>query len=440
MTTQIICLGLSHHTAPVSVREQLSCSLTDLSGLLQAYRDETESPLAELVILSTCNRMELYAVTVADMSDPRGYLTDYLARIRGAAVATFADYLYFYTGETAVNHLARAAAGLDSRILGEPQILGQVTDAYMTAVKNHTTGPILRRVFETAMRAGKRARTETAISSNPASISSVAIALAQKITGDLSDQRALIIGAGEMAELALKALQSRKIGEVTVVNRSCPRAQALTDTWGGSAYGLDRLDDLLQTADIVISATGAPHYVLDAVTVQETMANRSSDLVLIDIAMPRDIEPAAGDIPGVYLFDVDGLQENLDKALAARQREVPHVEAIIEIERTNLSFQLRELTAKPFIADLRERAETIRQRELERTLQHLGEVDPQILEHFQYLSRSLVNKLLHEPTIRVKEQAGNGRSAEYVATARHLFGLETETKTETKERYVSVSV
>ncbi len=425
-TNQLFCLGLSHHTAPVAVRERLSCSLTDLNGLLGAFRAETESPLDELVILSTCNRMELYAV--GDLADPRRYLTDYLAEIRGTAVAAFADYLYFHTGEAAAAHLARAAAGLDSRILGEPQILGQVTDAYMTAVKNHTVGPILRRVFESAIHTGKRARTETAISSSPASISSVAIALAQKITGssrsDLSRQRALIIGAGEMAELALKALQARKIGEVAIVNRTCPRAQELTAQWGGSAYGLDRLDELLQTADIVISATGAPHFVLDAVTVQETMQNRQSDLVLIDIAVPRDIEPEAGQIPGVHLFDVDGLQDNLDKALAARQQEVPHVEAIIAEEQAILTGQLRQLTAKPFIADLRRKAETIRQRELERTLRHLGDVDPQVLEHFQYLSHSLVNKLLHEPTIRVKEQAGNGRSAEYLATARHLFGLE----------------
>ena len=165
--TPIVCLGLSHHTAPVAVREQLSCSLTDLNRLLQAYRVETDSPLAELVILSTCNRMELYAVAAADMPDPRSYLTNYLAKIRGTAVSEFVDYLYYYNGEAAITHLARTAAGLDSRILGEPQILGQVTDAYITAVKNHAIGPILRRVFETAIRTGKRARTETAIRNNP---------------------------------------------------------------------------------------------------------------------------------------------------------------------------------------------------------------------------------------------------------------------------------
>lgn len=253
----------------------------------------------------------------------------------------------------------------------------------------------------------------------------MAIALAQTAAGSLVDKTAVIIGAGEMAELALKALQARQIGAVTVVNRSCSRAESLTAKWGGAARGLEQLDALLLTADIVISATGAPHFILDAALIERLMGERNGRaLVLIDIAVPRDIDPQAAQIPGVRLFDVDDLQDKLDKALAARQREVPQVEAIIAEELTILAGQLRQLTAKPFIVDLRQRAEEIRQRELERTLRHLGDVDPQVAAHLQHLSHSLVNKLLHEPTIRVKEQASNGRSAAYVATARHLFGLE----------------
>jgi glutamyl-tRNA reductase len=241
----------------------------------------------------------------------------------------------------------------------------------------------------------------------------------------LDDKTAVIIGAGEMAELALKALQARQIGAVAVVNRTCPRAQSLTARLGGTACGLDRLEEQLLMADIVISATGAPHFILDATLVEQLMMERNGRaLVLIDIAVPRDIDPQAAHIPGVRLFDVDDLQDKLDRALAARQREVPQVKAIIAEEQTILTGQLRELAAKPFIVDLRQKAEQIRQRELERTLRHLGDVDPQVAAHLQHLSRSLVNKLLHEPTIRVKEQASNGRSAAYVATARHLFGLE----------------
>jgi glutamyl-tRNA reductase len=214
---------------------------------------------------------------------------------------------------------------------------------------------------------------------------------------------------------------------VAVANRTCTRAKEIAARWGGQAYGLDRLGEALQAADVVISATGAPHLILDKNTIQTTMARRNGrDLVLIDIAVPRDIDPQANNVPGVHLFDVDGLQDNLDKALAARQREVPQIEVIISQEKACLLAQLKELTVKPFIIDLRQKAETIRQRELERTLRSLGHVDEQTLAHLQHLSRSLVNKLLHEPTIRIKEQAssGNGRSAEYVATARHLFGLE----------------
>lgn len=423
---QIVCLGLSHQTAPVNIRERLSCSLTDLNGLLRDYASQKPPGLNELVILSTCNRMELYAVAGVEI-DPRALLTDYLAHIRGVQAAEIAHHLYFYTGETAVTHLCRVAAGLESLVLGEPQILGQVTDAYTTAVATHAAGPILSRVFETAMRAGKRARTETAISSNPASISSVAIALAQRIVGDLSQQNVLIIGVGAMAELALKALQARGVKQVAIANRSCTRAQEIAEQWGGQAYGLDRLGEALLAADVVISATGAPHLILDKETIQTTMERRNGrELVLIDIAVPRDIDPQANYVPGVHLFDVDGLQDNLDKALAARQQEVPQVEAIISEEITDLSAQLRQLTVKPFIIDLRQKAEMIRQRELERTLRSLGDVDDQTLAHLQHLSRSLVNKLLHEPTIRIKEQArnGNGRSTEFVATARQLFGLE----------------
>ncbi|MCB9418216.1 MAG: glutamyl-tRNA reductase [Ardenticatenaceae bacterium] len=430
--TQIVCLGLSHHTAPVALREQLSCSLTDLNGLLQTFREETAlgengrfPGINELVILSTCNRVELYAHVDAVRPHIRQLLTQFLSELRGVDTAVFANHLYFYTGQTAIDYLMRVTAGLDSLVLGEPQILGQVNSAYTAAAQTHAAGPVLRRLFEAAIRAGKRARTETAISSNPASISSVAIALAQTAAGSLADKTAVIIGAGEMAELALKALQARQISAVTVVNRTCPRAQLLTDRLGGTARGLDELGEQLLTADIVISATGAPHFILDAALIERLMEKRNGRaLVLIDIAVPRDIDPQAALIPGVILFDVDDLQDKLDKALAARQREVPRVEAIIAEEQTNLTNQLRELAAKPFITDLRQKAEEIRQRELERTLRHLGDVDPQVAVHLQYLSRSLVNKLLHEPTIRVKEQASNGRSAEYVATARHLFGLE----------------
>ncbi|MEJ2748995.1 MAG: glutamyl-tRNA reductase, partial [Anaerolineae bacterium] len=379
----------------------------------------------ELVILSTCNRIELYAHIDEDQSDPRQLLKNYLSEIRGVDTAVFADHLYYHTGQDAVDHLMHVTAGLDSLVLGEPQILGQVNTAYTAAAQAHAAGPVLRCLFEAAIRAGKRARTETAISSNPASISSVAIALAQTAAGSLANKTAVIIGAGEMAELALKALQARQIGAVTVVNRTCPRAQTLTARLGGTACGLDQLEEQLLTADIVISATGAPHFILDAALIERLMEKRNGrSLVLIDIAVPRDIDPQAAQTPNVRLFDVDDLRDKLDKALAARQQEVPHVAAIIAEEQTSLTNQLRELTARPFITDLRQKAEEIRQRELERTLRHLGDVDPQVAAHLQYLSRSLVNKLLHEPTIRVKEQASNGRSAEYVATARHLFGLE----------------
>lgn len=436
-SAQIVCLGMNHRTTPVDLREQLNRSLLDLDSLLLAFRREIGLAengrfpgIYELVILSTCNRNELYAHVNAAHPNSRQLLTEYLSELHGVDTAVLTPHLQYLTGQQAVDHLMHVAAGLDSQILGEPQILGQINTAYTTAAQTRAAGPVLRRVFTAAIRAGKRAHTETAISSNPASIGSVAIALAQSITGALTDKTAVIIGAGKMAELALKALQKRKIGAVIVVNRTQYRAEELTKKWDGTAYSMAHLDDLLSTANIVISATGSQEYLLTAPQIKQVMATRNGcSLTLIDIAVPRNIDPQVALIPGVHLFDIDNLQSNLDEALATRQQEVPHVKAIIAKEQTVLMEHLRELEAQPFIVDLRKKAEQIRQKELARTLRHLGQVDPQVAEHLQHLSRSLVNKLLHEPTIHVKEQAGRGRCAEYVATARHLFGLdETEDK------------
>jgi glutamyl-tRNA reductase len=425
---QIVCLGLSHRTAPVEVRERLRCSLIDVGQLLPMLDDSIVtdygrfSAISEAVILSTCNRMEFYTVVDTD-EDPRQLMVDLLGNIHPANLDEMGDQVYFYAGETAVTHLLRVAAGLDSLILGEPQILGQVTDAYMAAVKAHTIGPMLDALFQTAIRSGKRVRTETAISTNPASISSVAIALAKEVVGSLHDKHILVIGSGEMARLAIKAIHARSVGRMSVANRTISRAETLASGSGGYAYGLDQLPHALAVVDVVISATAAPTPVVDGDMVAEAMVGREErPLVLIDIAVPRDIDPEAGKIPGVYLFDVDDLQTTLDDSLDARKAEIPGVEAILEQEKSCLDMELRTLTVKPLIADLHQKAEAIRQRELERTLRYLGDVDPQTLEHLQHLTRSLVTKLLHEPTKQLRTQAGSGTAVD-VSTVRELFGL-----------------
>lgn len=429
--SQITCLGLSHRTASVETREQLACSLTDVSLLLPAVggsvgeSDGRFVAIKEIAILSTCNRMELYAVVDDGHADPRSLLGEMLRTIHHIDLAPFAEHIHFYEGEAAIHHLFNVAAGLDSLVLGEPQILGQVNDAYQAAMEAGTIGAHLNAIFQAAIRAGKRARTETAISNNPASISSVAISLAQKLLGDLKGRRALVIGLGEMGQLALKALRHRGMEDVSVANRTLSRAETAVAGSGGAAYSLQQLPQALPQMDLVITATASPRPIISPPMIADLMDGREKrPFVLIDIAVPRDVDPDVAAVPGVHLFDVDDLQGTLDEALAARRREVPRVETIIHQEISCLRAELQELAIKPLIVDLRRKAEKIRQRELKRTMRYLDDVDPETMEHIQHLSRSLVNKLLHDPTIRLKAKASNGHAADYAATVRDLFALE----------------
>ncbi len=420
-TMQLACLGLSHHTAPVALRERLSCALS--GGPADAVGDRFPG-LEELVILSTCNRIEIYAAVAEDV-DAEALLVAFLLACHPVDIAPFRPYLYFIAGDEVIRHLTAVAAGLDSRVLGEPQILGQVTEAYVQAVEARTAGLLLDLLFRSAIRAGKRARRETAISSNPASISSVAIALAQDVAGDLRRRRILIVGAGTMAGLAVDALRKRGLTRVAIANRSRRRALQLAAGLDGPIYGLDELPAALAEADVVISAATASAPLVTAAMVE---AARAGDrrLVLVDIAVPRNVDDGVRDLPGVHLFNVDDLREGLDAALEARQQAVPQVEAIIEEELEILDLELRRLTIRPLIADFRQRAEAIRRQELDRALRFLGEeLDPETLKHVEHLSRSLVNKLLHEPTLRLREKATNGEAAYYETAVRDLFALDS---------------
>lgn len=425
--SSIVCLGLSHQTAPIELRERLSCSLVDFSSLpIPRRRGKPDvAPFGEMVVINTCNRLELYVRFDDSDVDRRAILAEQLATARDAKLDEISDHLYFLVGQEAVEHLFLVAAGLESQVLGEPQILGQVTDAYMAAVEADTAGPVLTALFRAAIRVGKRARTETAISNNPASIGSIAINKAQQIVGDLRLRRPLVVGMGEMGQLAMRSLQSRGVRQIAVANRTRDKAETFGNGCIGDFYTLAELVDSLAEADVVISATAAPHVIIGRDMVLAAMSKRAGkELVLVDIAVPRDVDPVVGDIPGVHLFDMDDLQSDLDDALAARQQEIPRVKAIIQEEVTSFETELRQVSIRPLIAGLRQKAELIRQRELERTLRFMGDVDPRTLRQMQLFSRSLVNKLLHEPTVRLKEKAGNGESVEYAEALQHLFSLE----------------
>ena len=437
---QILCLGLSHHTAPLELREQLNFAPADLQAALTRFRDghaAYSQGIAELTILSTCSRLEVYAVlpkapasnTDNDPSDRVSFakLHDFIVENRRLAAATFEPHWYRHVGLQAVEHLCRVAAGLDSMVVGEPQVLGQVAEAHETALEHSATGPVLSALFQAAVRAGKRARTETAISRNAASISSVAVRLTQQIVGALDQVEVLVVGAGEMGQLAVKALRARGVQSIAVANRTGRRAADLAAQWGGKAYNLEQLPDAIRAVDIVITSTDATNTIITPTLVQKVIERRAGRaLLFIDIAVPRNVDPAVGKLPGVQLFDMDDLQSELEGSLAERQAEIPLVENIIAAETTAFEVLLKEREALPVIRALRRKAEAIRRQELERTLRHIPDIDPATREHIQHLSKSLVNKLLHSPTTRVRVEAGNGRADQFAAVLRELFDLQDD--------------
>lgn len=412
----IFCLGVNHRTAPVEVRERLACDLGQLLAV--------SAPAGDLALLSTCNRLELYACSPAEPEGAEEALAALLSQATGVDAQELAGHLYTRRGWDAATHLLRVATGLDSLVLGEPQILGQVTGAFMQTTGAGVLGHCLTILFRAAIRAGKRARRETAISANPASISSVALALAQQHAGDLRQKRVLVIGAGEMGRLTLKALHHRGVTGVEVVNRTFARAESAAAAFAACAFPLDRLAERLALADVVIAATSAPQPILTAKLVAGALAQRPDrPLLLVDLAVPRDVEPTVGDLPGVRLFDVDDLRGSLDNARGAREAEVPRVEAIIAEEVAGLQNAYREMSVRPLIVDLRRKAESIRQREMERTLRNLGQIDDATLGHIQKFSQALVNQILHQPTVYLKEKAVRGETDTELATVREMFGL-----------------
>jgi glutamyl-tRNA reductase len=423
----ILCLGLNHQTAGLALRERLAFTPESTKAALarlgcgQDSEAEGFSSISELIILSTCNRVELYAVSsTANFSA----LEDFLSAVRSTPRSIFSPHLYRKQDEGAVEHLFRVAAGLDSLVLGEPQIMGQVVDAFELARGQDTAGPVLSRLFQAALYTGKRARTETAISHNPASISSAAIHLASQAMPALTSARVTVVGAGEMAELAVEALRKRGVERIQVVNRTLDRAAALAERWGGIALTFEDLPDALQNADILITSTGAPHTVILAPVIAFAMAARPTrPLVIIDIAVPRDVDEAAQDIPGVRLYDIDRLHEFLENSLARRAGETPQVEAIIAEEREVFMRYLQSLEVLPLIAEMSQQAERIRQGELEKTLRRMPDLSEEERLRLEALTQALVKKLLHQPITQLRAEAGRPSAAECAAATRKLFGL-----------------
>ena len=424
MSTIIDCLGVSHRTAPIALREQLNYPPAELETALLAWR---LAGRGELVILSTCNRLELYAVRAPGAAEPAfEALLAFVAETRGHSATELSDAFYRLTGSAASAHLGRVAAGLDSMVLGEPQILGQVAGAHALAAAHGAAGPVLGALFRAAVHAGKRARAETGISRHPSTISSVAVRLAEQAAGPLAERQVLVIGAGQMAELAVQALRGRGAAtlRVTIANRTVARAAALAGRWGARAVALDNLPEALAAADVAVAVTGAPGFVLTPENAGPALAARPErPLVLIDIAVPRDVDPAVRALPNVRYYDLDDLEAHLQGVLAERQQAVPRVEAIVADEMARFEDWLRALAMAPVIADLRAKADAIRRAEVDKTLRRLPNLTPDERQQIELFSEALVNKLLHDPTGRLKAEAGNGHAAEYAAAVRELFSL-----------------
>ncbi len=427
--SHLICIGFNHRSSSVALREQLNCPLQSLKQHAFhpsfAHNDSNGTTIHELALLSTCNRWELYSIVSDSTSDVRASMIGLVAEAHQLDVSILAEKAHFYRGDEAIQHLHRVACGLESQVLGEDQVLGQVSGACREAVETASVGIVLDSVFRSAISAGRSARTQTAIANHPASISSVALAAAQAAVGDLSGRRVLVVGLGEMAELALKSLRARGVNTIGLVNRTYARALAEAKGGGYRVWPWQALAEALTWADVVITATGASTSVISAKTLHAAVADRRKPpLVIVDIAVPRDVAPDARSLPGVRLIGIEDLEMTLDENLAARRRAIPHVEAIISQEMACLDARLQELAVRPLITNLRHKAEAIRSQELQRTLKYLGDVEPETLSHIQHLSHSLVNKLLHEPTVRLRAKANQGEAELYIDTVRDLFDLE----------------
>lgn len=418
----ILTVGLNYKTAPVAVRERFAFSPSSLPVALKALR-HTKSIL-ECVIVSTCNRMEIYVVC-DQLHTGRYYTKTFLEQWFHIDKETFVDHLYFLEGDDAVKHLFEVACGLDSMVLGETQILGQVREAMEVAQTTGTTGTLLNKVFRQALTVGKKAHRETEIGQNAVSVSYAAVELGKKIFSDFSGKTVLILGAGKMGELTAKHLQANGAVEVLVVNRTPERAKQLASRFSGEVYTFEALEQALARADVVISSTGAEQTVLTAEQVSRVMTKRPNrSLFLIDIAVPRDIEPSVKDTENVFLHDIDDLQNIVSSNMKERLREAEKVREFIAVELTEFSQWLQTLGVVPLIAALRDKAlvaQAEAMQRIERKLPHLSERERKIVSK---QTKSIVNQLLRDPILQIKELAAEPGGEETLQLFARIFALE----------------
>jgi glutamyl-tRNA reductase len=417
----ILTLGLNHKTAPVDIRERLSFGPDVIVGALRTLTEQT--PVEEAVILSTCNRTEVYCAV--DACDADAELRGWLGRFHGIEAQLFAHHLYTHHDRNAVCHLLRVASGLDSMVLGEPQILGQVKAAFQTACDSGSAGRMLGRLFQHTFSVAKQVRTDTAIGSSPVSVAFAAVSLARQIFSDLSKQTALLIGAGETIELAARHLYQHNIGRIIVANRTVERAHKVAAQFDGYAIALTELAGHLPEADIVVSSTASPLPVLGKGVVERALKKRRHRPVfMVDIAVPRDIEPEVGELSDVYLYTVDDLQGVVEEGMRSRQHASEQAMEIVEVHTEEFMAWVRSLDAVSLIQDYRARAERTRDQMVERARRQLAAGKP-AEEVVCLLAHTLTNKLLHSPSVRLRRAGREGQS-DLLDAANELFQLKSE--------------
>ncbi len=417
----IVIVGLSHKTAPVEIREKLAFAPTAMERPLQQMLKLPT--IAEGLIVSTCNRVELCAVT-KEPDAATAALKRFLAEYHEISPEEISESLFYYQGEEAIRHLFRVSSSLDSMVLGEPQILGQIKTAYGYAAEFKTAGLILNRFLHKAFSVAKRVRTETAIASNAVSVSFAAVELARKIFDRLDNKGVMIIGAGEMCELAARHFVNNGISKVLVTNRTFERAETLATEFNGKAVPFDSFIDHLAEVDIVMTSTGAPNFILGKRQMEEVLKRRKNKpMFLIDIAVPRDIDPKVNSLDNTYLYDVDDLQGVVQANLKERKKEASKAEAIVEQEIGQFHQWLGNLEVKPTVVALRRKFEDIRKQELEKTFGNLKDLSSKQRKSIEAMTGAIINKVLHQPTAVLKNSQNDVSGEDYVDAVRTLFDL-----------------
>ncbi len=424
ISMDIIVVGLSHKTAPLELRERLHIPESELPEVLDRLGDC--GSLLERMMLSTCNRVEAYVVA-EEVEGARRSIVEFLAERAKLPAEQFVPCLYLLTSNQAIQHIFRVASSLDAMMIGEAQILGQVKAAYGIALEREATGVILNNLLERAFHVAKRVRTETGIATSAVSVSTAAIELAKKIFGDLKGRAVMLIGAGKMSELSARHLLADGVGSVIVANRNFDRALVLAERFSGRAVHYDAARAEMVRADVIISSTGAPHQILSKADLQEIiLQRRNRPIFLIDIAVPRDIDPKANEIDNVYLYDLDDLQGVVQDNLRERKREAERAEALIEREVSQYVGWLTSLKVVPTIVAMRKKIESIREEELGKMLARLPDLTPEERQAISALTSSIVNKILHDPMAELKRQSALKDGHVYANVLRRLFAIKEE--------------